>query len=109
MRKLVVDRANLERNLAMQKGMVLAEPLYIILAALGHPDAHEKVRMLTLKARAEKRSLEEVVVSDAEMQTYLDKMTPYQRQILSNPSLYADIAAKKAEAVAENWKRKFGL
>jgi len=93
----------------MQKGLVVAEPLYIILAAQGHSDAHEKVRMLTLQAQREKRPLEEVVAGDAEMQMYLEKMTPYQRQILSNPSLYTGIAAKKAKAVAERWKQKLGL
>lgn len=109
MKKLTVDRANLERNLAMQKGLVVAEPLYIILAALGHPDAHEKVRMLTLQAQREARPLEEIVVGDAGMQTYLERMMPYQRQILSNPSLYTGIAAKKAKVVAERWKQKLGL
>ena len=43
------------------------------------------------------------------MKDYLEKMAPYQRQILSNPSLYTGIAAKKAKAVAERWKQKFGL
>jgi adenylosuccinate lyase len=109
MRKLTVDRANLERNLAAQKGMVVAEPLYIILAALGHPDAHEKVRALTLLAQRHGVPLQEVVNNDPEMQTYLRKMTPYQRQILSDPSLYTGVAAKKAKAVAENWKQKLGL
>ena len=109
MRKLTVDRANLERNLAMQRGLVVAEPLYIILAALGHPDAHEKVRTLTLQAQREAQPLEEVVVGDAEIKDYLERMTPYQRQILSNPSLYTGIAAKKAKAVAQHWKQKFGL
>jgi len=109
MKKLTVDRANLERNLAMQKCLVVAEPLYIILAALGHPDAHEKVRALTLQAQREARPLEEVVVGDAEMKDYLEKMTSYQRQILSNPSLYIGIAAKKAKAVAKRWEQKLGL
>jgi len=109
MRKLTVDRANLERNLAMQRGLVVAEPLYIILAALGHPDAHEKVRTLTLQAQREAQPLEEVVVGDAEIKDYLERMTPYQRQILSNPSLYTGIAAKKAKSVAERWKQQLGL
>lgn len=109
MRKLTVDHANLERNLAMQKGLVVAEPLYIILAAQGHPDAHEKVRILTLQAQREARPLEEVFAGDTEMRGYLDKMTPYQRQILSNPSLYTGVAAKKARTIAERWKQKLGL
>lgn len=109
MKKLTVDRANLERNLALQKGLMAAEPLYIILAALGHPDAHEKVRTLTLQAQRDKRPLEAVVISDAELRHYRVKMTPYQQQILSYPSLYTGIAAKKAKAVAEQWKQKLGL
>ncbi|MDD5551605.1 MAG: lyase family protein [Candidatus Pacebacteria bacterium] len=108
MKKLTVDRANLERNLAIQEGLVVAEPLYIILAALGHPDAHEKVRILTLQAQSEKRPLQEVFADDTEMKVYLEKMTPYQRQILSDPSLYIGIAAKKARDVAEHWKQRLG-
>jgi adenylosuccinate lyase len=109
MRKLKVDRANLERNLAMQRWLVVAEPLYIILAALGHPDAHEKVRTLTFQARREQKPLEEVLAADPELQPYLEKMKPPQRQILSNPSLYTGIAAQKAKSVVERWKEKFKL
>lgn len=105
MQKLTVDRANLRRNLAIQMDLVIAEPLYIILAALGHPDAHEKVRMLTLQTQREKRPLQEIAVSDAELTDYLAKMEPRQRQILLSPSLYTGIAAKKAKAVAEKWKQ----
>ena len=109
MQKLTVDRGNLERNLAMQKGLVAAEPLYLMLAALGHPDAHEKVRTLTLRAQQTGRPLEEVAVGDAELAPYIERMTPRQRQILANPSLYTGIAARKAKAVAERWTRQLGL
>lgn len=110
MRKLVVDHVSLERNLAMSKGLVVAEPLYLILASLGHPDAHEKVRTLTLQAQREQRPFEEVIARDEEMRVfYLPKMTPRQREILSNASLYTGIAAKKAKAVAERWRQKLGL
>ncbi|MFA4846535.1 MAG: lyase family protein [Patescibacteria group bacterium] len=109
MRKLAVDHASLKRNLAMQQGLVIAEPLYLILAAQGHPDAHEKVRLLTLQAQREARPLEELALGDAELGDYFAKMTPHQRQILSNPSLYTGIAAKKARSVAKRWKQKLGL
>ncbi len=109
MKKLAVDHANLERNLEMQMGLVVAEPLYIILAALGHPDAHEKVRGLTLQAQREKIPLEEIVTNDPGMQDYLAKMTPYQRQILSDPALYTGVAAEKAQTVAKTWREKLRL
>jgi adenylosuccinate lyase len=103
MRKLTVDYANMEHNLAMQKGSVVAEPLYIILAALGHPEAHEKVRLMTLQAQRDGLPLEEIVAGDVEMKDYLDRMTSYQREILSNPSLYTGIAGEKARSVAGAW------
>ena len=109
MKKLTVNRANLERNLEMTKGGIAAEPLQLVLSAQGHPDAHEKVRTLTLQAEREARPLEEVVDGDVEIKGYLEKMTPRQRRILSNPSLYTGIAGKKAKVVAERWKQKLGL
>lgn len=109
MKKLAVNDNSLERNFAMQGGLIVAEPLYIILAALGHPDAHEKVRTLVLKAKAEEQTLEEILAHDAEMRGYLEKMTPYQRMILAHPDLYIGIAVKKAKEIAMRWKQEFSI
>lgn len=109
MQKLKVDTANLEKNLALGRGSVAAEPLYILLASLGHPDAHEKVRNLTLAAQKENKSLEEVAMNDGEMSPYLSKMTDAQKNILKNPSFYTGIAGKKAKKVAENWRSRLDL
>ncbi len=102
--KLKVDSANLQKNLGMGQGSVAAEPLYILLASLGHPDAHEKVRNLTLLAQKDGKSLEEAAFADAEMKPYLDKMTDAQKGILKDPGTYTGIAAKKAKKVAEHWR-----
>ncbi|TAJ13887.1 adenylosuccinate lyase [Patescibacteria group bacterium] len=107
--KLSVDKVNLEKNLALGRGSVAAEPLYILLASLGHPDAHEKVRNLTLTAQSERKGLEEVALSDADMIPYLAKMTDAQKDILKNPSAYTGISAKKAKKVAENWTKRLSL
>ncbi len=104
MQRMSVDHDSLERNLALTKGMIVAEPLYIILASLGHPDAHEAVRNLTLQAQAKEVPLEEVVASDEAIQPYLGQMTDRQREILSNPMLYVGIAAEKARCSAADWE-----
>lgn len=109
MKKLRIDRPNLKRNLEMQKGLILAEPLYIILAKLGHPDAHEKVRRLTLQAEQEQRSFSETIEKDAELAPYLEKMTPGQRKILADPASYKGIASQKAADVAAEWAKKLAL
>lgn len=106
MEKLSVDHERLAANLAMQKGMIAAEPLYLLLAAMGHPDAHEKVRALTLEAQKKGKSLEEVAMTDSEMKPYITKMTSVQKKILTEPALYTGIAVGKAKKVATSWSRR---
>lgn len=109
MGKLSVDHARVEANLNLQKGLIAAEPLYLILASLGHPDAHEKVRELTLKAQKEGKPLEDIAMEDAEMKPYVAKMTATQKTILKNPASYSGIAAAKALTIATEWKKKLAL
>ncbi len=105
--KLRVDKQNLAKNLGLQQGLALAEPLYLILASLGHPDAHEKVRTLTLLAQRERRPLSEVAALDEELEPYRSRMTKRQWEIFHDPSKYTGIASKKALAIAERWKKRF--
>lgn len=109
MEKLCINHENLKRNLELSKGAVLAEPLYILLAHFGYPDAHEKVRQLALKAKQEDKPLSEVVKQDEEIRPYLGKMTSEQRNIISHPAAYTGLAAQKARKVAEYWKNALGL
>ena len=46
-----VNPERMEANLAMSKGVVVAEPLYILLALKGVGSAHELSRRLSLSAR----------------------------------------------------------
>jgi len=109
MKKISVDKKNVQANLSRQMGLIAAEPLYIMLAALGHPDAHEAVRNLTLQAQRENRPLEEIALADHALKSYVAKMTSAQKKILANPSLYTGIAGKKARAVAARWKKLLSL
>lgn len=103
LRKLKVDRANLERNFSLQQDLIIAEPLYIILASLGHPDAHEIVRRLTLKAQAVRRPLSVIASEMDELSPYFARMTERQRAVLADPRLYIGIAPQKACRVAHHW------
>ena len=109
MKKLRVDEGNLSRNFAAQKGLISAEPLYITLAALGHPDAHEAVRKLTLEAQASDRPLYEVAQVEPELQPFWERMTPRQKEVISMPASYTGIAAAKAKKVAERWRTELKL
>jgi adenylosuccinate lyase len=104
MNRLKVDRANLVDNLNRQADLISAEPLYLILAALGHPDAHEKVRTLTIQAQQLGCKLGTVADNDAELRPYMDQLSPRQFEVIHNPRSYTGIAAKKAVSVARHWQ-----
>ncbi len=109
MKNLAVDKGNIKRNLDMNKGLIVAEPLYILLAAHGHPDAHETVRQLTLKSQSAKKPLQEIIKKEHSLKPYLKKFTKKQKEIITNPEKYTGIAAKKTESVCGYWKKELKI
>ena len=109
MSAMVVDNKNMKKNFDMNKHTIIAEPLYILLAANGHPDAHEYVREMTIRAQLEKKPLIALVKKDKSIQSYFKKFSKKQLEILDNPEKYNGIAAEKAEMVCEFWKREFKI
>ena len=108
--KVSVVQESMERNLALTQGKILAEPLYILLAAHGHPDAHEKSRQLSMEALKAGKSLMETALADAEFRGYHDgKFTAEQKLVLTDPHLYVGKAKERTLAVTANWKREFSL
>ena len=103
MSRLVVDKENIKANFDRNADMIIAEPLYILLAAHNHSNAHEHVRKLTLESQKSGRKLQELVFEDKTLKQYLDKFTEKQLNILKNPMLYIGQASKKAERVCKHW------
>ncbi|MBI2659041.1 adenylosuccinate lyase [Candidatus Woesearchaeota archaeon] len=106
---LAVDKQNMERNFGMGKNMIIAEPLYILLAANGHPDAHEYVREMTLKSQLTKQPLISLVKKDESIRHYFKKFSKKQLEMINNPEKYTGIAEEKAEMVCGYWKKELGL
>jgi adenylosuccinate lyase len=104
--KLVVDRERMERNFEFTKEMVIAEPLYILLASMGHPNAHEAVRLLTLESQKTGKTLRELLVERTELLSYWEKLTPNQREVLDNPAKYIGQASQKTEKICDNWTKR---
>jgi adenylosuccinate lyase len=109
MKSLNVDKDNLKKNFDMNKGLIVAEPLYILLAAYDHPDAHETVKQLTLKAQSLKKPLQEIIKKEKSLQPYLKKFNKEQLKIISHPENYVGIASKKTESVCQYWKKELRL
>lgn len=109
MGKLVTDQERMQANFNMTQGMIAAEPAYILLAAHGHPDAHEAVRKVTLQAQQSGQPLGEVLFASAELKPYLDQFSEDQLTVLRDPARYTGYASQKTEALCAYWEQKLGL
>ncbi len=106
MENLIVDKQSLERNFSLNKDMVTAEPLYILLALYNHPDAHECVRKLTVESQKKKVPLQKLALEDKELKRYLSKMNSSQNEVIQNPEKYTGIAERKTLSICREWEEK---
>jgi len=102
--KMAVDYDNIKKNFDMNKEMIVAEPLYILLASYGHPDAHEAVRKMTLESQESGKPLRKIVLEKEELKPYWERLNEKQKELLVNPEKYVGIASSKTERVVEYWK-----
>ena len=103
-RKLRVDRTNLKRNLEQASPSLVAEPLYVLLALSGDPQAHEHVRRLSIESSRTGRPIVELALSDKPLKPYLEKISAQQMEVIRNPSKYIGIASAKVDKVLAYWE-----
>ncbi|MDI6871570.1 MAG: lyase family protein [Bacillota bacterium] len=107
--RLGLHREHLERNFAQARGSLVAEPLYLCLAAAGHPDAHEAVRRLTLEADRTGRPLLLLLEEHAELAPYAARFTPQQKAVLERPEEYVGLAGRRTFELCNAWRAALGL
>ena len=103
---LVVDRKSMKENFDKASGSIIAEPLYILLAANGNTDAHETVRRLTLKAEKSGKGLVELMKADRGLAKYIGNFSKDELRLLENPERYIGLSVRKTEQVCGYWKKK---
>lgn len=101
-----VDRDKMRANLLLSKGAIVAEPLYVLLAKYGVPEAHEMVRRLTLEAERAGQTVLQVALHDEELRATIAKLAPDERRALEQPETYRGLAADVARDVAAAWRTK---
>ncbi len=107
--KMVVDKESMKNNFAKSRQGIVAEPLYLLLAAKGHPNAHEYVREKTLEAEKTGKDLMSIVEKDEKAKPFLEKLGQGQLSLLKNPEKYTGQAERKATDVCNYWKAQFKL
>src|SRR5207247_2487970 len=86
--KIESDPDAMRANIDKGKDLVAAEPLYIMLALQGYPNAYDVVRTLSRKSRATGARLIDLAMEQSELAGYLNKLPEDQRHLLEDPSLY---------------------
>jgi len=96
----VINRAAIRRNLAFLHGINMAESVMIELTKKGmnRQDSHERVRVASMQALAEERSLGDVLGMDAEVLRYCSKTDI---AALLNPDTYIGTSVRQVERVIE--------
>jgi adenylosuccinate lyase len=101
-----VNPERMEANLAHSKGVVVAEPLYILLALRGAGHAHEVSRKIALEARSSGRSVLDIAAENPEAAPVLAKLTEAERNILGEPErYYTGLAAQKVDQICDYWEK----
>ncbi|MDP3396182.1 MAG: adenylosuccinate lyase [Methanoregula sp.] len=97
---LVINRATIRRNLGFLHGINMAESVMIELTKRGmnRQDSHERVRMASMQALAENRSLADVLGDDPEIVRYCSKSDI---TALLNPDTYIGTSVRQVERVIE--------
>ena len=107
---LQVDTEKCKKNLELRGDMVLAEAAYILIAAGGEPDGHEKVRKATLEAQQSGESLISMLKKDASLWAAIEKRIETiagadAEKFFTHPELYRGRAVEKAKKLAEKYKK----
>jgi len=110
MKNLYVDQKRMRENLHLHDGVkhTVAEPIYILLAINGFPDAYDYTRTLVRKIMDEpadeQRKLTDIIREDPILQPYLKGLTEEQKQILDHPETYIGDSIQRTYATCDEWE-----
>ena len=105
-RTMAVNHPKMQANFDLTKDAIIAEPLYILLAGYGHPNAHEAVRVKTLLAKESGKSVYQLMLEDGEMKVYWDQFSVEQKALIEYPGNYLGKAIEKTDAIVAEWREK---
>ena len=104
---LEVDRAAMERNFNLSRQAIVAEPLYILLAKYGHPDAHEAVRAITLEAEKYSKGVWEIANANKGLSSYTRKFSGKEVAFIEHPEKYMGLSIERTQEICSYWKKRF--
>ncbi len=85
---------------------ILAEPLYILLTAQGHPDGYGGARKVVDQARTTGNPISALMWEDDTLAPYLKNLTDEQRQLFENPQRYIGASIQQTHATCDEWSSR---
>jgi adenylosuccinate lyase len=102
---LYVDGERMRRNIDLTQGLTMSEAVMTALVKKGmnRQEAHELLRILTIKAEAEKKPFKEILLGDKKVR---GKLTPKKIDDVLNPNNYLGTAIRQTEFIVKKTKRE---
>ena len=101
-----VKADNMRRNLAISAGDTVAEPIYLLMAYYGFPEAYNHTRKLVAEVHRTGRPLNDLLWADEALHPFLEKLTENQRDILRDPTTYIGASVQRTHATCDEWERR---
>ena len=97
---------NMERNLEASAGDTVAEPIYLLMAYYGFPDAYDHTRKLVAQVHETGQQLTDLLWADETLQPFLEKLTPIQQEALRDPKKYIGASVQRTHATCDEWEKR---
>lgn len=104
LKKMDVRSARMKENVDVSRHHVVAEPLYIMLALQGYPDAYDAVMRLAREAKRQQKNLVELLRQDPDLSARLDRLPEAHKQLLADPAIYTGDAVTRTEVTCDHWE-----
>jgi adenylosuccinate lyase len=104
--KIETNTIKMKEHMDDNKHLVVAEPLYIMLAIQGYPNAYDEVMKLSREGRRSGKQLMDLAWQHPEMAEYLEKLPENHKAILIDPSLYIGDAPARTIATCNYWEKE---
>ncbi len=107
-KNIELNKSNIEKNLNLTKGAILAERVMISLVekGIGRQEAHELLRKTAIQAREEDRYMKEILY---ENEIIKQKYKPEELEALFDPHQYIGTAISQVENLHSYLKKKYML
>ena len=104
--ELDVKSDRMLQNLQLSAGNTIAEPIYLLLAYYGFPDAYDHTRKLVSQVHDRGATLTDLLWSDSNLRPFLNQLTETQRQTLQDSTRYIGASVQLTHKTCDEWEKK---